>query len=95
MHERLKNSQHRTQLENHVRKIIQQNGGVDSVNLETLVEQLRGKCHIVDELLTQEPERYIIQSLLPIGCLPSIQEASGPVIESIIEFTQAQANKET
>lgn len=70
LHERLKNSQVRSLLENQVRQIIQQNGGVNNVNLETLVEQLRGS-------------------------LPSIQEASGAVIEIIIEFTKVQANQQT
>jgi predicted nucleic acid-binding Zn-ribbon protein len=42
MHERLQNSQIRTDLENRVRQIIIESGGVDNVNLETLVERIRG-----------------------------------------------------
>jgi hypothetical protein len=38
----LENSQIRTELENQVRQIIRESGGVDNVNLETLFERIRG-----------------------------------------------------
>nr|CAH0110564.1 unnamed protein product [Daphnia galeata] len=42
LHERLQNSQIRTELENRVRQIIRESGGVDNVNLDTLVKRIRG-----------------------------------------------------
>ena len=42
LHEILKNTGIKTQLENQARQLIQRNGGVNQVNVETLLIQLRG-----------------------------------------------------
>ncbi len=42
LHTRLQSSGIRTQLENQVRQLIQQGGGVNQVDVETMSKQLRG-----------------------------------------------------